>query len=153
MKKSSIFAIFILLAFATCRPDEVKFESDYFIFGKLYPNCSGDCAAFYKVENAIAYRDRMDTFDGANYSFIAEPMGLDLIQICQNVKSSFPTYLNANPNKKFGNPDVGQVGGLFFESRVNGVVKKWSIDLNTSTHAPEFNDYIREVETALLTLQ
>ncbi len=132
-----------LIAIAGCKKEEPAVDK-YFIFGKAYGECGGNCATFFKVQEGNVYADDMLYYTG-QVSFSNVPLAPSKYVLAKHLADSFPSYLYAHPDTTFGCPDCHDQGGLYLKREINGSIQYWNIDTDTAYQPLAIRAYVQQV--------
>jgi hypothetical protein len=154
MNRLVLIPIFVLLFTASCSKPGTKIpqgDSEYYVIGKAYGMCQGDCATFYSIKQGNAYADDMTRFYRTEneLKFKSSPMAADKYKKIKALSGKIPQYLIDHPNQTFGCPDCADQGLIYIETKINGVIKHWMIDTRTADIPAEIRSYTEEVASTL----
>lgn len=137
--------LFAMLLLAGCKKETTDDSGEpYFIFGKAYGECGGNCATFFNIQGDKLYADDMQYYTGT-FAFQSSALPNSKYETANVLRDSFPSYLASNPNKTFGCPDCHDQGGIYIKRCVNGQNQYWNIDTDTAEQPIEIRAYVQQV--------
>ena len=148
--------IVCLFIINSCSKDnDIDSGADYTIFGHFYGECSGEqCVEIFKIEAGSLFEDTNDYDPYANQSYDGNFVKLDdsKFEKVKNLPELIPDEIYAE-NNVVGQPDAGDWGGIFLETRIDGQKSYWKIDMmhdNLPEYLCDFVDtvvqYIAEIQ-------
>lgn len=141
------FILCTAILFSSCKKESCNIDN-YFVFGKAFGECGGNCATFFKVENGQVFADEMTYYTGTA-TFSNTPLNNAHYTLAQNLENNFPLYLSSHPDTTFGCPDCHDQGGIYFKKVINGVEHYWNIDTDTVNQPQAIRTYVQQAFAAI----
>ncbi|MFC2085823.1 hypothetical protein ACFLRO_01280 [Bacteroidota bacterium] len=119
---------------AGCSEDPVgHLESDeHVVFGDFYGECLGEgCIDIFKIQDGRVFADTLDRYPSASMlpheTAWVEISDDSFTSLCQ-IFSEIPTDLFLEEEIVIGQPDAGDWGGFYLETRLDDETRYWLID-------------------------
>lgn len=143
MKKYYVIFVFLLLAFNSCKENNVSQYNDpeFIVFGHFFGECMGEeCIEIFKLEEGVLYEDTNDNYPTSQDFYQADYIKLENIDISQlsDILDNIPSKLLDKGSGVIGQPDAGDWGGIYFEYKDESIHKFWLIDLNQENLEDEY---------------
>ena len=139
MKKGiiSLLVLVSTLALVQCdyfgdKAEVVENDKDWFVFGKYYCECGGNCATVYRIENEQLFK-RTETNKCSMDELTTEAPALDQskYELALALLNDFPEQMWTDAKETYGCPDCGDWGGYRIVYYKDGVTRTWQIDTKT----------------------
>jgi hypothetical protein len=149
MKKSLIaLATIAAVVLTGCKKSSTAVKR--FSFGTAYSMCSGDCAAFYQIQNDELFKDDMNAFLSWPPSFdYSTPLPNNKYQLAKQLLDSFPAFLLNKPDSVYGCPDCHDQGGVHIRMEQGGVARSWHLDTDDAYTPSPVKEYVNKVEAVI----
>ncbi|WP_298647052.1 hypothetical protein [uncultured Proteiniphilum sp.] len=157
-KSFTILVCCLTVLFHSCEKNEIKLaDKDYIIFGSYHSMCSGDCIAFYKLEENKLFKDTRtqypplysDGFYTGNFAQLSQ----NQFEEVKDLLGYFPSDLLKESKSVIGCPDCVDYGGLYIEYNVKGVRKYWHLDRMKSEVPEKYHAFIDKVDEKIVLLR
>lgn len=129
---AAVAAIVMLAAACSGDPLANLQSDDYVIFGDFYGECIGDsCIDIYKIQNGQVYEDTLDLYPTATrlpHETAFVPTSRDSYDEIEQRLAEMPSDLYTESKVVIGQPDAGDWGGFYLETRIDGEIRFWLID-------------------------
>ena len=147
---------FILIIIISCttlwgceKEDEINLSGpEYLIFGHFYGECMGEsCVEIFRLETNRLLEDTNDFYPShtdyyeGNYTELSKSK----FNLVKDLLDYFPEDLLNENNKRIGEPDAGDWGGLYIEYNYDGKRQFWLIDQKKSNVPGYLHDFIDKV--------
>lgn len=142
--------ILSLIILAACSKQD-SIGDTQFIFGSYAGECIGNCAQFYKLEDAFLYPDDMSYFTHTleEFEFQSTALASTKYELAESFYQELPDQLIAAGSKTFGTPDAYDQGGYFIVLIEDSDTLSWNIDTNRDVLPDYLSEYMDKLQTLL----
>lgn len=127
------------------------------VFGSFYGMCPGGCVKIYQVDRVKLCQDDSAKYVSLdwNYSFkTTRVLSSSQFDMAKGLLDQIPNDLLVNNNKTYGAPDSHDQGGLFIEVYLDGIVRRYRIDNDsTADQSPALLTFKQKVQSVISQLQ
>ncbi|MBD0257376.1 MAG: hypothetical protein ICV83_16785 [Cytophagales bacterium] len=155
MSRITIFLLFIFILNVSCRREEPMpsgSQVERFVFGIDFAECTTDCARLYKLEGNQLLADEVNHFS-IHYpaiQFSTTPLSEDKYAAAKQLLDAMPGELLAATEKRFGEPNAHDQGGIIIGLQTTGQpMKYWYLDPIEDRLPAYLQPYTREVQAVL----
>ena len=154
----SILFLFMLITFTCCKKEKCatsEITNDYLVFGSFYGECFGEqCIEIYKLDNHHLYEDTRDMYPGSTQPYQGSYQKLhdSLYSQVQHITMKVPAQLLQETGSVIGQPDAGDWGGYYLETKQNGQVRFWLIDTKKENLPSYLHPFVDELAVKLVIL-
>jgi len=146
------FLLSAILLLSSCKKDQTtSIHPSSFVFGWCHCYlCMTPEASFeyYEIKNGAVYPDSMNNFPGVvPLVFATIPLSNSKYQLAAALISSFPQYLQNNPNQTFGTINCNTSSAVHIEYTENGQLKTWDIDQDTANQPIAIRAYVAQMDS------
>ncbi len=123
-------------------------SKDYFVFGRYYGYCAGDCLDVFALSNEILYKAEGESYPTQNSPWnLPDMLSLDddKKELVSELPGLVPQVLLNTEEHVIGCPDCSDFGAVYIEMNHNGEKKFWYID--NATQDIDLKNFIGTVHT------
>lgn len=151
MKTIAFFLLSVMLLSSCKKETNTVIHPSSFVFGwcRCYMCMTPERSfRYYEIKDGQLYPDSMDNFPGTVPEvFALTPLSNTKYQLAAALISSFPPYLQNNPNQTYGNVDCNTHAAVHIEYTENGQLKTWDIDQDTANQPLAIRAYVAQVDS------
>lgn len=133
------FSISWLLGGCASDPFDRTELPEYIMFGHFYGECLGEgCIEIFLLTETRIMEDKNDNYPSTSpYEGDFMLLGNNQFQKARHLLEEIPLQLLEEDETRYGSPDAGDWGGIYFEYKQSGVRRVWLIDMSSS-NLPEY---------------
>ncbi len=148
---------FMALSFACEKEKDIELsDSDYLIFGHFYGMCQGErCIEIFKLEKAKLFKDLRKKYPSSQDFYVGEYVELsqEKFEAAKDLVDYFPKDLLKEKERRIGEPDASDGGGLYIEYCIGGIRKFWILDKMKMRVPNKYHVFIDEVNEKIKRLR
>jgi hypothetical protein len=152
-----LLSVLLVLILSNC--DDVQptiYNYEYMVFGKYYGECLGEnCINIYKIENNKLYKDTAEIlptwehpYQASYYSELPD----SLFNTAKTLLGLIPNTILTDTTKVYGEPDAGDWGGYYIETKYNDIVRYFLLDTKKENIPSSVCDFQTETESIITLL-
>ena len=126
---------------------------EYVVFGDFYGECLGEgCIDIFKIQDGRVFEDTLDRYPTASrlpHETAFVEISDDPYEALSQIFSEIPTDLFSEDRTVIGQPDAGDWGGYYLETKLDGQTRYWLIDKMEENLPSDLRPFAMELDEAI----